>query len=417
MTTTNDDDGFGDAEQATAEVKPPPSFADMVQRVDAAWCRTPPPPRQWLVSYQDDVEGDDADEIKRRKRGFIARGEMHLLVGEGGVGKGHVVCQLATCLAGASPARVDLAEHGVIADIPFSSKLGFDVHPLRDGEKVLLLVGEDDAHEMHARIYAAAVAEKLSAEQAAAVAARLRWRSYRGNATTLVDLSDDHKAKPTAEMEDLLRYLDEEGPFALVIVDPYSRFIAIEENANTLQHQAAATLEAISKAPGKPAVLLVGHVSKPGGDERSGQANRSLSQHDARGASAVVNAVRVCHAMAPHTRTVTVTGDGTVPPSDIMGTDTTTEARQIKEHFVQLKTVKNNLGPKGQEKYLAWTADGGLYVETEKSQQERRARQWRGGTPVPAAKPPKPGRAKAGRAKADDVADDDASTLDLTGID
>ena len=394
MTTTMDDDGFGDAEQATAEVKPPLSFSDKVQRVDLAWCSKPPPPRQWLVSYQDDVEGADGDEIKRRKRGFIARGEMHLLVGEGGVGKGHVVCQLATCLAGASPARVNLADHGFIADLPFSSVLGFDVHPLRDGEKVLLLVGEDDAHEMHARIYAAAKAEKLNEEQAAAVAARLRWRSYRGDATTLVDLSDDQKAEKTAEMLALLRYLDEEGPFALVIVDPYSRFIAIEENANTLQHQAVATLEAISKTAGRPAVFLVGHVSKPGGDERSGQANRSLSQHDARGASAVVNAVRVCHAMAPHERMVTVTGDGTEPPADIMGTSTAvTDARKIKEHFVQMKTVKNNLGPKGREKLLAWTADGGLYVETEKSQQERRARQWRGGIPVAVGskgKPPKP---------------------------
>jgi hypothetical protein len=394
MTTTMNDDGFGDAEHATTEVKPPPSFADMVQRVDAAWCSKPPPSRQWLVSYQDDVDGADSDEIKRRKRGFIARGEMHLLVGEGGVGKGHVVCQLATCLAGASPASVNLADHGFVADLPFSSVLGFDVHPLRDAEKVLLLVGEDDAHEMHARIYAAAVAEKLNEEQASAVAARLRWRSYRGDATTLVDLSDDQKAEKTAEMLALLRYLDEEGPFALVIVDPYSRFVAIEENANTLQHQAAATLEAISKAPGRPAVLLVGHVSKPGGDERSGKTNRSPSQHDARGASAVVNAVRICHAMAPYTRSVIVTGDGTERPADIMGTSTA-EAREIQEHFVQLATVKNNLGPKGRKKLLAWTADGGLYVENEKSQQERRARQWRGGTPVAVGKAKKPAASTA----------------------
>ena len=409
MTTTDDDIDFGEAEHATAEVKPPPSFADMVQRVDAAWCRTPPPPRQGLVSYQDDVEGSDSDEIKRRKRGFIARGEMHLLVGEGGVGKGHVVCQLATCLAGASPARVDLADHGVIADIPFSSKLGFDVHPLRDGEKVLLLVGEDDAHEMHARIYAAAVAEKLSEEQAAAVAARLRWRSYRGDATTLVDLSDDQKAIKTPEMHALLQYLDEEGPFALVIVDPYSRFIAIEENANTLQHQAAATLEAISKAPGRPAVLLVGHVSKPGDDERSGKVTRHLTQHDARGASAVVNAVRVCHAMAPGSRKVIVDGDGKEAGGDIMGGGV--NAREIMEHFVKLACVKNNLGPKGREKYLSWTADGGLHVETERTQQERRARQWRGGTPVP------PAAAKAGKAaKKAPSTDHEPTSIDLGGI-
>jgi hypothetical protein len=277
--------------------------------------------------------------------------------------------------------------------------LGFDAHPLADDEKILLLVGEDDEHEMHARIYAAAKAEQLTDEQSAAVAARLRWRSYRGEATTLVDLSDDHKAQMTGEMVALLRYIDEEGPFALVVVDPYSRFVALEENANTLQHQAAATLEAINKTKGRPAVLLVGHVTKPSNDERHG--NRELSQHDARGASAVVNAVRVCHAMAPATRVVNV---------DRAGRESTDEeARRIVEHYVRLKTVKNNLGAKGKEKALHWTPDGGLLVETEEAQRQRRARQWLGGVPVSPAR-------KRRDTKAAKPADDDVVDLDDMGV-
>lgn len=373
MTTGQDPFADGAAEQARRQQETA-SFADKVRRVDAAWLREPPPARRWLVSYQDDVEGSGEDR-KRRVRGFIARGEMHLLVGEGGVGKGHVVCQLATALAGAAPVTSD----GVPLTDTFPSVLGFDVHPLKDDEKILLLVGEDDAHEMHARIYAAAKAEKLDDKQAARVADRLRWRSYKGEATTLVDLSDDHKAVQAPEMVELLRYLDEEGPFALVVVDPYSRFIAIEENANTLQHQAAATLEAIGKRSNHPAILLVGHVGKP--EKEQAQTGRPLTQHDARGASAIVNAVRVCHAMAPLVSPVVVDGDGKeAPPGPT--------ARKIIEHSVRLACVKNNLGAKGQEKRLSWTPDGGLYVEDEKAKQERRKRQWRGGIPVHAAKKP-----------------------------
>jgi len=368
---TKEKDPFADVDKEQARRPEASSFADRVRRVDADWTRKPPPPRQWLVSYQDDVEGD-GDDRKRRVRGFIARGEMHLLVGEGGVGKGHVVCQLATTLAAATPRLLD----GHVISDTFPSRLGFNAHPLRDDEKILVIVGEDDEHEMHARIYAAAKAEELDDEHAARVVDRLRWRSYKGETTTLVDLSDDQKAIPTDEMGELLRYIDEEGPFALVVVDPYSRFIAIEDNANTLQHQAATVLEAIATARGRPAVLLVGHVSKPEKDQRE---NRQLSQHDARGASAVVNAVRVCHAMAPGSGKVVVDGDGKeTPPGPT--------AREIVEHFVRLACVKNNLGAKGLEKRLSWTPDGGLYVEDEKARRERRKRQWRGGLPRPASK-------------------------------
>jgi len=387
---TQEKDPFADVDAEQGRRAEPTTFADKVRRVEASWLNTPPPPRAWLVSYQDDVDGDGDAERKRRKRGFIARGEMHLLVGEGGVGKGHVVCQLATALAAAAPLRLDGEALG--GSFPFPSVLGFDVHSLQDDEKILLLVGEDDEHEMHARIYAAARAEKLSDQGAARVAERVRWRSYRGTSDHLIDLSDDQTAKHSDEMVELLRYIDEEGPFALVVVDPYSRFIAIEENANTLQHQAAAALEAITTTRGRPAVLLVGHVGKPDKDERRGA--RTMSQHDARGASAVVNAVRVCHAMAPAKDDVVVDRNGRTSTEE--GFDAST-GRKVTENAVRLACVKNNLGPKGHEKTLAWTADGGLLVESDKARTERRRLQWRGGIPVP----PKSSRTK------NDVLDDD----------
>ena len=120
--------------------EPAPAFKDQVRTLGDDWFKVPPKTREWLATFQDEVEGNP-DEKKRRVHGLIARGELHILAGEGGAGKGRFALQLALCLAGVPSGKL------------FSSRLALNAHPIGKTEKILFLVGEDDAHELHARTF------------------------------------------------------------------------------------------------------------------------------------------------------------------------------------------------------------------------------------------------------------------------
>lgn len=361
-----------DADRRAAEVRElADRFAEQVQALGADWLDAPPTPREWLVTFADDEDDDDAprhpaderdDDAKlRRRRGLLARRELHVLAGEGGAGKGRLATQLALAVAASHEGRTG----------PFASRLGLDVHP--SSGKVLLLVGEDDAHEIQTRAFGAHRAERYTADDANALEAireRVRWRTFRGEPFALVETGADRRsAVETTDLETLRAYLEAEGPWALVVIDPLARFVGLDENDNAAMHKAAALVEQLCKVSGEPAVLVVAHTRKPTKGE-------NLSQHDVRGASSVVNAARLVAMMAPHTREATVTGDG------IEASEGSANARTISEVGARLVVVKNNLSRKGRERALMFHADGGLLVETPDEAKNRRARQYGRGRPV-----------------------------------
>ena len=55
--------------------KPAPAFKDQVRTLGGDWFQVPPKTREWLATFQDEVEGNE-DEKKRRVHGLIARGAV-----------------------------------------------------------------------------------------------------------------------------------------------------------------------------------------------------------------------------------------------------------------------------------------------------------------------------------------------------
>lgn len=360
--------------------KPAPAFKDQVRTLGGDWFQVPPKTREWLATFQDEVEGNE-DEKKRRVHGLIARGELHILAGEGGAGKGRFALQLALCLAGAPNGK------------PFSSRLALNAHPLGKGEKILFLVGEDDAHELHARTFGAAKVEGFNPEHMRTAPSRVLWRSFRGDPWRLVAQSKDNGVEATADFRDLRAYLEENGPWAMIVIDPLSRFLPIEENDNPAMHQAAAEIENLCKVPGNPAVVVVAHTRKPA--DKGGRV-MDLSQHDVRGASAVVNAARLVIMLAPGAEYVTVNGKGEVVETEAAN------ARTIREHSVRVAIVKDNVGAKGRPFTLNFHLDGGLRAETESERTERRKKQWGHGLPPKPVKAKPESKAKGGAPTSDD---------------
>ncbi len=355
-----------DRRLADASKVPGDDFAAAVRSVLPQWHTQPPAPREWLVAYPDeDITATDAERARRR-RGFLARGQMHLIAGEGGAGKGRLLMQLATCVAAAE------------GDRPFVSRTSLVAYPSGPG-KVLLLVGEDDEQEIHTRIYGAAQAEQLNSEDRARIVERVLWRSFHGDVFTLGTVNPELRTVgPSLAMLELQAFLERNGPWALIILDPWSRFAGVtEENDNAQSHQMAALAESLTRVPGLPAVVAVAHTSKPQKDGKS-----APSQHDVRGASSLVNAVRFVALLSPFPRDAIVNGRGVEVDAAEDG------ARTVTDRLVKLLTVKNNLSAKGDDVELAFHLDGGLLQEKQAEKEARRSRLYRTGRdPQPTPKP------------------------------
>jgi hypothetical protein len=351
-----------------------PAFKDRVRGFDAGWLLTPPKARNWLVTFQDPSEGGSDEERKRRRRGLIARGELHVLAGEGGVGKGRFAVQLGLAIA---------AQAG--APKPFVSRMNLDVHPTGAEDKVLFLVGEDDEHEMQLRAFGAHSVEGYDENARRRIAANARWRSFRGERFSISNPSDAAAGieATSADLQRLCAYLDEEGPFSFVVMDPLARFLGgVNENDNAILHAISAQLEAMCKANGNPAVALVAHTKKP--DTSKGASAGGTSQHDVRGASAIVNAARVVVAVVSRTNKLLVDSKGI--EEEGAGFSEAAEPREIKEAGVSVVCVKNNLSAKGDSLALDFHVDGGLLVEKDNEKSERRKRQHRNGVKPKEAK-------------------------------
>jgi RecA-family ATPase len=264
--------------------------------------RTAPPERKWLLR---DSRADD--------RGWYPLGKVGQLISEGGVGKTMVLCQLALAVASVEP----------------QGWLG--TYSVAEPGRVLLVLGEEDAEEVHRRLYSARRAldapipppGSIVVLPLAGVECALQQRDQRG------------EPMETAFGRWLLGYVREHGPFSLVVLDPLSRFAGLDaETDNACATRFIQRLEAIASLG--PSVLFAHHNAKAFRGDGARQTSAS-----GRGASAFYDGSRFVLAMSYAS---TKRADGT--PAEL----------------VTLTCEKNNYAPKGDPVTLRRSDIGGALV-------------------------------------------------------
>ena len=217
-----------------------------------------PPKREALLT-----DGDHAGAPP-----FLVKGKTAMLVAPGGGGKTGLLAQLAVAVASGT------------------SWLGYNV--ARPG-KVLLALGEEDHDEMQRRIYYAFHDQADQAEELAERVANnlVPLPLYATNPRFMELNGGSLLGDETPFYRNLVDYLDDNGPWALIIVDPASRFMGAEvETDNAAATRFVELLEAMTQVDGAPTVLAAHHTNK-------GALNaEKTNQGAARGSSALVDGVR-----------------------------------------------------------------------------------------------------------------------------
>lgn len=383
MTTTDDEDiDFGEAEQATAEVRP--KVPAIVERIGAPMrgvFTKPAPRRAYLVEQVVRFTDDDGDTTRTEIRGVIGRGQVHILAGEGGAGKGRWLLTIAAAIAASDAPRPRdsevLWEPG--ADGGMDNVCGLRVNGIPEDEKVLLLLGEDDATDFHQRCEG--VAEALGFKDKRRedrFMDRLRWGSAHGLSFTIVDamkVAGGVEVHASKDFGGLVEWMKENGPWALIAMDPMARFSGVEENDNALQTKVYGFVESLAKVNPEgrdpPAVLVVDHTSKPGAER-----GETPTQHWIRGAGAKVNAARVAMIMVPGGGDKAAVDSEGRTPGDTGYNDDGRGTCEAAVGDVVWHVVKSNGQREADHVCLSFTKHGGLLVETAEQTQARRKRQW-----------------------------------------
>jgi regulatory protein RepA len=234
--------------EAETEAKAKPPWESRIVVVPEDGYTTPPPPRQWLLR----------DGRNESREGVFPAGKVGLLAAAGGVGKTMVVTQLTIAVATAT------------------RWLGaFDVP--RPG-KVLLALGEEDGQEVHRRIYRAAREAGHTPPEGSITVLPLAGMSCR-----MVDGDDD--APFLVWLRD---YLKKTGPYALVVIDPVSRFAGADtEKDNAAATRFVAALESIIEPSGGASILGSHHTN-----QSSRKDGATVDATSVRGVSAIVDGSR-----------------------------------------------------------------------------------------------------------------------------
>jgi regulatory protein RepA len=254
----------------------------------------------------------------------LPKGKLGLLVADGGVGKGHLALQLGISVA---------------AEIPF-----LDGQYKVTGGNVLILTGEDDRDTIHRRvrnITRSLVDVTHRASFRELINERLFIESLSGKDIRLVQTVRDNIQK-TQACDDLIESCIKIPDLQLIIIDPLSRFYALNENDNGQGTFFCSLLENLSNETGA-ATLLSHHNSKEGG-KLTGLA--AMTQHSIRGCTAFTNAARW--------------------QMNLAYLDKEKDLRRLKidpddfHKYLVAKVVKKNLGPPERHFYLKRSEGGTL---------------------------------------------------------
>lgn len=245
-------------EQSLIKNSDPEFQVKFVSNHSVKFLTTPPPQMPRLVNYTESGE----------EKPFIRKGIVGQIVGAGGVGKTHILAQLALALATGTP--------------------WLEIYPVEKKGHVFMGLGENGEDDVHRLLWK--TAENLcmkhketflhEAEKLLAVA------SFTGKDATFI-----RKGLPTPFYQTFLKELQDKEPpegWACIILDPISRFMGLDsENDNASATQFISLLERLSlELNGRPTVLFGHHMNK------SSLATAHTDQGASRGSSAITDGVR-----------------------------------------------------------------------------------------------------------------------------
>lgn len=240
----------------------------------ASWFDEPPPAREWLLTVPENA--------LYPMRRVLPRGVVGMLAAGGSVGKTMALTQLAVAVA--TGKRWLPCDGGGHEDFP-----GFDTP--EQGGRVLLALGEEDVGEARRRLHSAVMGSGLTRDEKERAAARIVLLPLMGQGVQLIAPADKFGTvppQPTTFALDLrARLMASEEPWALVVIDPLSRWAGPDtETDNAAATKFVQLLETFTDAPGRPTVLVAHHTTK--GAKREGATDDTA----ARGASALSDGVR-----------------------------------------------------------------------------------------------------------------------------
>ena len=225
----------------------------------AEWFSTAPGKRDWLLR---DGRTDQSD-------GVLPLGKVGLLIGEGGVSKTMALIALAVAVATGTPwlGAYNVATQG----------------------RVLVLLGEEDVEEVHRRCYNVTRAVRVPAPEPGSIVVL----PLAGVPCSMVEADEYGNAVDAPFLTWLRSYVRAHGPFALVIVDPLSRFAGADaEIDNAAATRFVQALESIATETG--ATVIVAHHT----NKTARGAGAPVSGASARGSSAIYDGVRWAAALS-----------------------------------------------------------------------------------------------------------------------
>lgn len=228
---------------------------------------TEPPAKPMLLEYSD----DNGTPI-----GFLPKGIVSMLVGAGGVGKTHLLSQLAISVA---------------TGIPWLDTFTTTKY-CGEGKKgsVFIGLGENHYDDIHRLLYKASKKIRnlpMGEEILVEASKRIAPFSFCGQQAAFLD--EKHPSQYFRELKIKLEDMAPKEGWSLIILDPVSRLMGADaEIDNAAATQFVALLEELTiDLPGNPTILFAHHVSKfaiKQGDKQDQTASR--------GASAITDGVR-----------------------------------------------------------------------------------------------------------------------------
>ena len=227
--------------------------------VPPEWFTTKPARNSWLLR---DARTD-------KSVGVLRLGKVGALIAEGGAGKTMALVQLALCVATGDRwlGCLQVAPEGV--------------------GRVLLVLGEEDASEVHRRVYNAAQIHPSRVPEGSIVT--LPLAGYPCAFLTAAQREAGWNAEPVESQffVQVCAYLKANGPWKLIVIDPLSRFAGRDaEKDNAAATRFVQTCEHIAKITG--ATVIVAHHT----NKLARGANSVVGTDASRGSTALTDGFR-----------------------------------------------------------------------------------------------------------------------------
>lgn len=218
--------------------------------------------------------------IDGKPAGFLPKGIVAMIVGAGGVGKTHLLSQLA----------ISIATGTAFLDTYTPTKYCGE----NNQGNVFLGLGENQYDDIHRLLYKAAkhVRKKEQTlldndQKLFSSSKRIAAFSFCGQQASFIE-----DGKPSLYFREFKMRLEDSAPpggWTLIILDPVSRLMGADaETDNAAATQFIALLEELSiELPGNPTILFAHHTNKS-----SLQTGANQNQSAARGSSALTDGVR-----------------------------------------------------------------------------------------------------------------------------